>query len=163
MKPMASAVIERGVIGGIMLLGTLGFVAVALTQTETKRPVFVFLVLPLVLGTLVYWFGQRRFLSEIMLRERKSASVDRESPWRTRRRVASLAVLILAAMAVWAWLTDEPAIGGAILATLGGAELAAAFRLRHWERSHGVRVLHEPRWFGIVDSGEFQVVRNAGV
>jgi hypothetical protein len=166
MKPLASAVIERSVVGGILLLGSLGFAAVALTQAETKRPVFVFLVLPIVVGTFGYWFTQRRVVSEIIARARESEGADREPPWRTGRRVAPFPVLLLVVMAGWAWVSDEPAIGGVMLAAFGGAELVAAFRLRRWERGQGVHVLHEPssRWHRpyAADPQDFHLVRNAG-
>ena len=78
-----------------------------------------------------------------------------------------LPVLIVVAFAGWSSVTDEPAIGGGILAAFGGAELMAAHRLRRWERNHGVRVLHDPRWrwhptYGTADPQDFHVVRNVG-
>jgi hypothetical protein len=163
MKPMASAVIERRVIGGIYLAGSLALAAVALGRADAKDQAISFLIMTTVLGATMFWFSDRRFVSEIVARAHELTRANHEQPWRTRCRVALVAVFALAAIAGLVWWTDDPGLGGGLLAGFGGPTLFTAHRLRRWERSHGVRVLHEPRWYRIVDSGEFRVVRNAGV
>jgi hypothetical protein len=164
MKPLASAVTESRVLGGILLLGSLGCAAWALMQGDMKRPAIALLGSAIICGTIMYWFGPRRLVSEIVARAPGLASGDREPPWRTRRRVALRALFMIALFAGYAWVIDEPSFGSGLLAGFGSPELIAAIRLRRWERRHGVRVLHEPRWdrlHGATNPQDFYVVRKA--
>jgi hypothetical protein len=174
MKPLGSPVLEYRIEGALQVLVGIAIAGVA---ASARKPIAVgaaWIVGAAIFGGLMYLLTYRRFLTEAV-RDAAEVPADAtyESVGATCRRVAIRTLGTTAPLVALALLLPNPTLVGAIATGNGAALLLLSRWVDHWQRTHTVRLVKEPRYRwrrvgkrrgrGIMDSRDFYVGVQAGV